>query len=308
MRPASVLVALLRWLHRTPWGLRRNLGALLGTAYLAGNRKRRALIARNLELAFPELNAPARAALARRHARLFGAVALDWGRLWFLPLPRLLAGVEWEGRAHLDAARAAGGPVLLLVPHTLALDMAALALGAYGYGHVDGVCVPGVSGPYKPAKDPLLDRWQAYGRTRAGGAVYTREGGLRQVLKALKRGEWVVFLADEDLGAENAVFAPYFGVVKATLTTPGRLARLSGASLIPLACLLDPETGRYRLVIEPPLVMDEEEGVLAARVNQAMERLIRRDPAQYLWGFRWFRTPPPGEPDRYGPPHSGPRA
>jgi len=111
----------------------------------------------------------------------------------------------------------------------------------------------GGAGPYNPARRPFLDAWMAHGRTRFGARLMARQEGLRPLVKALKAGTLVYYIPDEDLGREHAVFAPFFGVEKATVPMLGRLARLGNALVLPYITRLDPVTGLYHIHIHPPL-------------------------------------------------------
>ena len=124
---------------------------------------------------------------------------------------------------------------------------------------------------------------------------------MRKLVKSLIPGRIMFFLPDEDLGEKNAVFAPFFGIQKATLTTPARLARLGNASCLPGFVWYDANSRKYRLQIAPPLgtaeqVYPTKDPVENARVlNVALESLIRQHPEQYMWMLRLFRTRPEGE-------------
>ena len=85
------------------------------------------------------------------------------------------------------------------------------------------------NGPYKVMRNPVIDWKIANGRLRFGSKngskLFTREDGLRPLIRETRAGKILIYLADEDLGAENSIFVPFFGVQKATIPVLGRLAK-----------------------------------------------------------------------------------
>lgn len=286
------LAVLLLWgMAWWPVRWRMNLGAWLGRQMLKRNAKRRRIMEINLELCFPELDAAARDALALASAERAGQAMLDLGVLWLRSDAAIRRRWVVHGREHLDALLAQGIAPLVVLPHVVAIDM--------GAGMVSDVCGGGL-GVYNPTDQPLLDAWMIYGRTRFGARLITRKEGLRPLLKTLRAGEVVYYLPDEDHGAEHSVFTPFFGVPKATLPLLGRLAAQGNTQVLPFFPRLDPTTGLYHMHIEAPLAeFPTDESEAAACMNRVLEAMIRRDPTQYMWSFKLFKTRPQGEPDIY---------
>lgn len=284
-----LLLWVIAWL---PVGLRMRLGAWLGRQMMRRNAKRRRIVEINLSLAFPELDAPARARLARQTFERAGQALLDLGYLWLRSKKALARRWRVHGQEHLDAALASGRAPLVVTGHVVGLDMGAAYLS---------MACGGGAGPYNPTGKPFLDAWMAHGRTRFGARLMARQEGLRPLVKALKAGTLVYYIPDEDLGPEHAVFAPFFGVSKATIPMLGRLARLGHAQVLPYITRLDPKTGLYHIHIHPPLKDFPSEDAVAdtTRMNAALESMIREDPAQYLWSFKLFKTRPAGEAPLY---------
>ena len=63
----------------------------------------------------------------------------------------------------------------------------------------------------------------------------------------------------------------------------------------------DDDRGNYRLRFRPlpPEFPDDDDVVNATLLNRMLEEEIRRDPAQYLWLHRRFKTRPEGAPSLY---------
>lgn len=271
--------------------LRRRLGRALGGLAWRFNKGPRRVADINLARCLPELDETARAALVREHFRLMGQAIWDYPLAWFGSRRRLAREIAIDGLEHLEALRAEGRAVILMVAHTAGLDIAPPRLGMEGPMY----------GPYNPFDNALADWLISHGRGRFGNRPIARESGLRGLLRALRGGGVLYYLADEDYGRERSEFVPLFGQIKATLPIIGRLAGASGAAVLPTMTVYDERAGRYRVVLDPPLADfptgDPRQD--AQRMNAALEAQILRYPAHYMWTLKLFRTRPPGEPGWY---------
>jgi len=284
------LIGLARILGRLPRPLMRALAHLIGWfSYLAVARRRRVAMA-NLAVAFPQWSAARRAALARRHFVDFVISLIDRFALWEGPAARIDTLVQMKGWAHLEHALKQG-PVIVLAPHFLGMDAGGLCISAR---------IPVVS-VYAQQKSQYLTEVMTRGRAKfPETALVVRNEGLRAVLRHMRRGKTLYLLPDMDLGARDAVFVPFFDVQAATVTTVSRLARMTGAQVIPTATRMIGNA--YQLDIYPAWEdfagHDPEE---AARImNQFIEERIRETPSQYLWTHRRYKTRPEGAAPLYG--------
>ncbi len=284
--PTWLGLGLLRALSWLPDRPRHALGRGIGRLAWRLNRKRREITRINLRLCFPHWDEARRERVGREHFAAMGRSLLDYGLLWFAGERRLLDHLLVEGWQHVEAARAAGRNFIWHGAHAAALDFGVVAVGA----HPDAV------GPYNPLKNPLADWFMTRGRLRFGGRLFQRGDGMLAYSRALRRGRLLVTFSDEDYGPERSVFAPFFGQPKATLPMVARLARLADAAVLPFMTGWDAASGRYLTRIGPPLEAfpDGDAARDAARLNAALETLIRPWPAEYLWTLKLFRTRPDG--------------
>ena len=121
------------------------------------------------------------------------------------------------------------------------------------------------------------------------------------MLSSLKQGNAVWYAPDQDFGALHSVFAPFMGITCATLTAPARLAKMSGAPVVPFfPQRLDDGSG-YRLLLLPALenFPSQDDVADATRINAVIETAVRRAPEQYLWLHRRFKTRPANEAPLY---------
>jgi lauroyl-KDO2-lipid IV(A) myristoyltransferase len=299
--PIWLAVGLL-WLLSFFPGLRTFLARWLGRRLQTGNRKRRAIVQTNLAWSLPHLDEAERARVEEDFYRIMVRYMLDTGIFWLRSekVARRYLGVE-GGEALIEAIDA-GRSVMVVTCHTVSVDRGGVAL----------VLDHPLQSFANPVRNPLLDWLVGRGRVRFGGLVTSRNVGFRPVVKAMKAGYPLYIIPDEDLGPESSVFAPFFGIPRATLTTPARLARLGKAEVYPAIALLDERSGRYVLRVFPRLedFPSGDDVADATRLNAVIEQMVRTDPAQYLWSLRIFQTLPDGSPPPYtmkGKPGSGPR-
>lgn len=289
---SRLLLALLRAFHRLPLGMQAACGRTLGRAafQLLGGRRRVAL--RNLELCFPALDAAARERLAREHFGWLGRSLLERGLLWYAPESRLRRLIRVEGDVGL--AERSERPVMWLAPHFMALDVAGAAVLLFQ--RRKGISI------YQAQSDPVMDAALRAGRLRFGNAeIFSRDEAGKALVRAIRRGDGFFNLPDMDFGLRDAAFVPFFGVPAATLLAPSRLARALGMVVQPVVAEMLPGGAGYVVRFGEPFEAFPTDDAIAdtARVNRWIEAEIQRNPAQYLWVHRRFKTRPAGEPSLY---------
>jgi KDO2-lipid IV(A) lauroyltransferase len=282
-------VAALLWLfHWLPFRTTALLGALLGRLLYRVARSRRRVGETNLRLCFPDMPEHERQALLRRHFIALTCMFLEYGYCWFSSMDRLKRLMPIEGIEHLRALE--GQPVILCMPHFTGLDWAGLRASME---------TPVVS-IYSKQKDAGLDAYVEQKRLRFDtGIILSRQAGIRPALKALKQGYRFYYLPDQDFGPRDSVFAHFFGVPAATITGLSRLAKASGAAVLP--CYPRRAANGYTLVIEAPVANFPTDDPLAdaETMNRIIEAQVLRQPEQYFWLHKRFKTRPEGSPYLY---------
>jgi len=246
---------------------------------------------RNLELCFPELSPRAREELLDRHFASLGIAVLEIPLAWWLSPARLARLVHVEGAEHLRAALARGRGVIVLTAHFTPMEMAGRAL----------VSVAPVSFLYRPTKNEVLAYALQRFRCRYGGQGIARDG-IRAFITALKNNECVWYAPDQSYRKKGAEMVPVFGIPAATNTLTSRLARMTGATVLPYFLQRLPGTQGYRGVIHPPLENFPSDSPAAdtERFNHMIEAQVRAAPEQYLWIHRRFKGLSQDYPDYYG--------
>lgn len=231
----------------------------------------------------------ARAGLARadwmRAVGAAGQLLAELPRIWFGKPPPL----RWDGAQHIEAALASGKGVLFLTPHMGCFEVCAQAYASrYGQHNNRPMTVL-----FRPPRKTWLASLVAQSRARPGLlAAPTTMAGVRQMLKALKKGECVGLLPDQVPPAAQGLWVPFFGVDAYTMTLSARLVHQTGAAVL-LAWGQRLSWGRGYVVHYRPLgeTLSEDLPTAVAQINRAMEGLIRECPGQYLWGYARYKAP-----------------
>ncbi len=164
---AQALLLLLRSLAGLPLGVQAALGRGLGRCLWLLARPRRRVALRNLALCWPQWSDAQRRKLAYEHFQWLGRSLLERGLLWHAPAARLKALIQVDGDVSL--AERSDKPVMWLVPHFLALDVAGMATQLYQSRFVASI--------YQPQSIALLDAAMKQGRLRFGQArIFSRHG------------------------------------------------------------------------------------------------------------------------------------
>jgi KDO2-lipid IV(A) lauroyltransferase len=235
---ARILLGVLWLLHWLPLGVQAVLGRALGGVLhaLAGSRRRIALC--NVELCFPEQSAAAQRALVREHFRWLGRSIVERGLLWYASPERLKRLIHVEGDVQL--AERSERPVMWLVPHFMALDVAGVAVLLFQKRK--GVSI------YQEQSNAVMDVALRRGRLRLGNAeIFSRTDAAKPLLRAIRRGDAFFNLPDMDFGARDAAFVPFFGILAATLLAPSRLANAMNMVVQPVLAEILPGGQGYRV-------------------------------------------------------------
>ena len=283
-------VALLFVLYRLlPPSTLGRLGEWLGLMLYALAASRRRIGATNLCLCFPELSQAQRRRLLRDHFRALGRASLLESVSWWGSREEVERLVRLEGLEHFQAH--AGRPLILLTPHFLGLNIGGVRLTLLPYRFAS---------MYARIRNPYIDRLMRHARSRFGQSLLiSRHEGIKPALRAVRQGMPFYYLPDQDFGQRDAIFVPFFGVPTATVTALPRLARITGARVIP--CIVRQEAASYVVRFLPAWEDFPGQDVESdtRRMNAFIEEQVRQMPEQYFWLHRRFKTRPAGEPSLY---------
>lgn len=246
-------------------------------AYRVAKRQRRRALA-NLYLAYGDELTPAeRDACTRQVFRHFGRGVAEFLRAPARSPAELSQIVSCEGWEPVQAALEQGKGLIFVTGHLGNWEL----LGRW-LATVKKLPLTVVA---REPDNPALAAYMRSMRENAGFTVLSKGDSARGLLRALRRGEVIVILADQNSGD---VFTPFFGLPTGTAAGPATLALHSGAALIPLFCVQTP--GGFHVRCFPPLdatatPQDRQADILriTTQMNQVLESVVRQYPEQWLW-------------------------
>lgn len=288
--PTWLAIGLMRLGSWLPWRLKMATGQLIGLGAWRFARSRRRITETNLALCFPELSERERARLVRDTFIANGKGILETATGWCRDPEHLRHRVTFKGEEHMTQALAQGKGALIIGVHFSTLDLG---------GALHSLFFP-ADVVYRAHDNPLFERFMTRARRRIFGRAIDRHD-LRGVVRRIKEGHAVWYSPDQDFGRDASVFAPFFGVQAATLKLTAKIARMTGAPVMPLIFHRNPDDETYTMEYLPALegFPTGDDVADATRINGLIADAIRRHPEQYLWLHRRFKTRPRGEPKLY---------
>jgi Kdo2-lipid IVA lauroyltransferase/acyltransferase len=277
--------ALISIIVRLPHRFRIGTGALLGAVGYRLAKSRRHIVDVNLRLCFPTMSQAERLALAKRVFRSSGISIIETACVWLRDPQDFRPLVKINGLANLQAAIAQGKGVILLGMHLSTLDFCGAVLASY----------VGFDVMYRRNKNSLLESIMTRGRERNHPHAIDRED-VRKVIGNLKKGHAVWYGADQDYGRKHSVFVPFFGQKAATITATSRLAKVNDSPVVLFTHYRSPDDSHYEIFLSEPLAAfpSDQPETDATTINQHVERAILKQPDQYWWLHRRFKTQPEG--------------
>jgi KDO2-lipid IV(A) lauroyltransferase len=254
-------------------------------------RSRREIARRNLEICLPQLSAAETNDLLDRHFEALGASFAETTMAWFGPLDDIRRMVRIEGVEHLEAALAHGKGVILFTGHFTSLEL---------YPPVLAPLVPRFCGMYKAQRNPVMNRLMDRGRLRNVQEMFSKDN-VRAMLKNLKRNSVVWYASDQSYGHKGSALIPFFGEAAMTNTAISRIAKASGAIVLPYFYRRLPDDSGYLVELGPPLenFPSDDPAHDVERLTRLLEDHIRLCPEQYWWIHKRFKGRPPPYPDVY---------
>jgi Kdo2-lipid IVA lauroyltransferase/acyltransferase len=284
-------LALLRVFASLPFAVLLVIGRALGRTLHLILTKFQRTARRNMELCLPQLTPEERGFLIGRHFESLGVALFETALSWWASNERIRTLSTIEGREHLQAALAKGKGVILLSAHFTTLEMGARILAADMPLNI----------MYRPTKNECLSYFLARNRGKRAKRAIPRDD-IRTLITALRNNECVWYAPDQSYRKKGAEMVQFFHLPAATNTATSRLARMTGAAVLPYFPERLPGARGYRMVIQPMLdnFPTDDPAADARRFNELIEAQVRRVPAQYLWIHRRFKGLTPDYPDYYG--------
>ncbi|HAM34868.1 MAG TPA: hypothetical protein DEB40_04695 [Elusimicrobia bacterium] len=274
-----------------PRPLEMRLGQALGRTLLVLDWKRKKIARENMARCLPELSLEQRERLLEENYRHYGILALEILH-FFSPVPGHYRAYTrrvtvLEGYANWKRAHDRGKGVLFISGHFANWEL------MVGIGGINGIPLTLVTRHLKP--EWLHKRIEAQRLSVGCQSVY-QPRTVPAIMKALRKGGAIGFAGDQYMPPPMGIPVPFFGIEVDSLAAIGPLALRTGAAIIPALQKREPD-GRLRIVMSEELDLGPElqdSRRVASAVALQIEKIIRANPAQWLWVHRRFKNLKPG--------------
>jgi len=293
---SALLAAAVRLLARVPLRAALAIGALIGRAAWLLARGERRIMLEHLALAFPERTVTEREEIARRSLVHLGQVAMEVVTAR-RNIPRVEDYVSFSPGSEeiVRRAMARGKGLIFVAGHIGNWELLARRLAV--------VTQPNAVIARRNS-DERVNRFIEQFRRDGGNATLWREdaGTGRALIRLFRQGGALGILIDQDTRVQG-VFVPFFGRLAHTPRAVGDLALRFGATVVVGTSRRRgprPGDGHELDVVElayDPEPLDQEAEVtrLTAAAVRIQEEAIRRNPIEWVWMHRrWKTQPAPG--------------
>lgn len=238
------------------------------------------------------LQRPEAEKLAIKTYETFVLNALEMSGLKYMTSQQILDKIEVHGSEHLDEALAIGKGCILVSGHFSLWEFIPHWLALNGYKMTTVV---------RRQNNKYVDQWFEEMR-RGHGAMTTDSGfGIREILKALKKGYCLGLLMDQDNGKQG-IFIKFMEKWASAPTGPAVISIKTGCPLVAMYIFPDYE-GKHQLYIYPPIYTDkysnnlEDQQRLTQEYSTFHEKIIKEHPEQWFWLHRRWKHQPSDSPD-----------
>ena len=289
--PAWLLLGWMKLAAVLPYPWQIVAGKCIGLTGRCLTRSSRRVVMRNLEACFPDLTPAQRRRLGRDHFAAVGAAFSEMGLGWFASSERLNRLIRVEGREHMEKALAQDKGIIVLTAHFTSLETGSSILKEL---------FPGIKAVYRPQPNAMIDAMISRGRQRIVAEQIPKDN-IRAMVRTLRDGGTVAYLADLAGRGSNRALVPFFGEPAMTTTAVSKLARITGATVLTYFFRRLPGRAGYVVHIGPPLDGFPSDDPVAdtRRLVERLEDYIRQAPEQYMWTYRRFKGRPEPWPDLY---------
>jgi len=255
-------------------------GSLVGQLIYSINSKARKIASSNIEICFPEMSKIEKRTLVKKSLIETGKNLTESALIWnqsFDENEKYIRNIH--GEQYLEE----NNKTILLVPHIGCWEIT---------GRVIALTRP-VTFLYKPLRKDEQNKY-LFERRNQGNLIMASadKSGVLKLQRALKEGQLIGILPDQDPGEEGTVMAPFFNKQVSTMTLLVRLAKKHQAKVVMLwANRLDKGRG-FDLNFEPIELNLDSDDLLeqVTLMNKSIECLIERFPEQYMWTYKRFKS------------------
>jgi len=242
----------------------------------------------NISNCFPDKKERQVTLLVKHHFEAIGISLFETANAYYASDKKIKKMLTINNERHFTEALKKEGGIILLCSHFMPLMLGSRAL----------LIKHTIANIYRPQNNQLFDQVMVKSYVK-NGAVMIKSTDTRSIIKAIHNSLPIWYAPDQDLGRSNSIFAPLFGIQTATASATSRLAKNNNTRVIPYSFIRTKHG--YEMSFDKPLKNYPSGDTIndASKTNKILEKQILKNPEQYLWIHRRFKTRPKGEENFY---------
>ncbi|WP_331459963.1 lysophospholipid acyltransferase family protein [Cochlodiniinecator piscidefendens] len=186
--------------------------------------------------------------------------------------------ITGPGLAELDAAHAAGRPIIVVSGHFGNYDAPRAALRLRGHQ---------IGALYRPFSNPYFDAHYLKAIQKVASPIFPQSRrGLSEMIRFLKAGNTVAILMD--LHSTSGSLLSFFGKPAPSSLSAAELALKYDALLVPVYGTRQENGFDFSIEVEAPIPHTDAE-TMTQLIADSLEARVRNDMAQWLWIHRRWK-------------------
>ena len=275
----TLLVSLWKLILFLPRPLHKVFILILGNLIYLMPIKRNKISKKNIDLCFPNMPSKQRKNLLKANIVSSAQIVFDSGIAWFWSDKKINKHINYEinGIEPLLHEQKNNNGVLLFFKHSLHLELDARLLGM----NCD------VYGVERVHNSDLFDSVQKTGRLKGIKDTCDKNNPIK-FIRWLKKGKTVLYATDQDYGLNQSDIINFFDQPAATVSAPAKIIKSTGCKTYFMNTYIN--SGKYIVDIEELKLNHLNELNFSQSLNDFMEKKIRKNPNEYLWQHRRFKS------------------
>jgi len=254
------------------------IGAIMGTLVYVGSKQYRSLFRPQYENVVSTRKLPFKLWAAIRAS---GMLFLDSLWIWRNP-EKALKLVEVEDWDLVESAISEGHGLVMLTPHLGGFEIIPRVLAQ----HFPATIL------YRPSRQEWLNEVVEEGRAYPNmHFVPTNLNGVRQMSRALTRGEAIGILPDQVPSGGEGVWVPFFERPAYTTPLPARLANRNNTPIVMFTAKRKGIGKGWLMQATRLTPLSEDTYIAATQINVAIENAVLVAPEQFIWSYNRYKHP-----------------
>ncbi len=272
-----------------PLGFHHAIGTIVGYILLFTKNRTKRITETNITLCFPDLSPQEHYSLLKFTLLENAKSLIESFWLWRHPQQSIKSRIgDIENKQLLTRAKQQSLGTIFVTPHFGSWEF----IGLLTASECDLLIL------YAPPKSPYIEKLSCFGRSGTGGKVVSTETlNLKQLIKHIKNGGSVGILPDQVPDGNGGEFSKFFGRLAYTSTLVSKLANKLKCNVVYCYARRSTKRGKYNAFYYDASseIYSDNINVSIDSLNSTIERFILDSPAQYIWGYKRFKRPAPGD-------------